>query len=176
VAVSPATLRAQAELFRRERQILASLSHANIAHLLDAGVTENNISFLVMEYVEGTTIDVHCCKAALSVAQRLKLMQQVCLAVANALLATRSRDSTEFSPGIDFTSSDCGQDGTVTNRNGIARPVDFSFVPNQVGSFDLGAYEAGLTPFWFKFMRQNKRPNELRLAKSWLNAHLGTTL
>jgi eukaryotic-like serine/threonine-protein kinase len=74
----------QADLFRRERQILASLSHPNIARLLDAGITENNISFLVMEYVEGSTIGEHCCKAALSVVERLKLVLQVCSAVASA--------------------------------------------------------------------------------------------
>ena len=39
--------------FRRERQILASLAHTNIARLLDGGVTTEGEPFLVMEYVAG---------------------------------------------------------------------------------------------------------------------------
>ena len=42
--------------FRRERQILASLAHANIARLLDGGVTAEGEPFLVMEYVDGEPI------------------------------------------------------------------------------------------------------------------------
>src|SRR5262249_20007116 len=42
--------------FRHERQVLASLDHPNIAHLLDGG-TEMGMPYLVMEYVEGTRID-----------------------------------------------------------------------------------------------------------------------
>lgn len=42
--------------FRRERQILASLSHPNIARLLDGGVSENGEPFIAMEYVEGTNV------------------------------------------------------------------------------------------------------------------------
>ena len=50
---------ADAELvprFRRERQILATLNHPHIAHLLDGGVSEDGEPFLAMEYVEGTRI------------------------------------------------------------------------------------------------------------------------
>ena len=43
--------------FRRERQILAALEHPNIARLLDGGVLENGCPYMVMELVEGETID-----------------------------------------------------------------------------------------------------------------------
>lgn len=39
--------------FRRERQILASLNHPNIAKLLDGGVSDFGEPFLVMEYIKG---------------------------------------------------------------------------------------------------------------------------
>jgi len=39
--------------FQTERQILASLTHPNIARLLDGGTTEEGRPYLVMEYVEG---------------------------------------------------------------------------------------------------------------------------
>ena len=46
--------------FRAERQILASLNHANIARLLDAGETEEGNPYLVMEYVHGEPLDRYC--------------------------------------------------------------------------------------------------------------------
>ena len=46
------------ERFRQERQILADLRHPNIGTLLDAGTTEEGLPYLIMEYVEGNTIDV----------------------------------------------------------------------------------------------------------------------
>jgi serine/threonine protein kinase len=39
--------------FRRERQILASLSHPNIARLIDGGVSDTGELFLAMEFVAG---------------------------------------------------------------------------------------------------------------------------
>ncbi|HEU0122942.1 MAG TPA: serine/threonine-protein kinase [Bryobacteraceae bacterium] len=67
--------------FRRERQIVASLDHPNIARLLDGGATEDGRPYLVMEYVEGMAIDVWCDQRRLSTAQRLQLFLQVCDAI-----------------------------------------------------------------------------------------------
>ena len=46
--------------FLEERRILATLDHPNIARVLDAGATADGLPFVVMEYVDGTAIDVHC--------------------------------------------------------------------------------------------------------------------
>jgi eukaryotic-like serine/threonine-protein kinase len=67
--------------FRNERQILASLDHPNIARLLDGGTTEDGVPYLVMELVEGETIDAYCRKRLLSISQRLRLFCEVCSAV-----------------------------------------------------------------------------------------------
>lgn len=67
--------------FRRERQILATLDHPNIARLLDGGSTEEGLPYLVMEYVEGTPIDEYCDGERLSTRERLELMLDVCGAV-----------------------------------------------------------------------------------------------
>lgn len=64
-----------------ERQILANLNHPNIARLIDGGATANGIPYLVMEYVEGTRIDLYCSTHELNIPARLKLFQQVCAAV-----------------------------------------------------------------------------------------------
>jgi serine/threonine protein kinase len=77
-----------AERMAREREILASLDHRNIARLLDAGLTADGQPFLALEYVEGLGIDVYCAgaqgSAPLDVPARLRLFRQVIDAVAYA--------------------------------------------------------------------------------------------
>ena len=76
--------RAGAERFKREGDILARLTHPNIAHLLDAGVTAGGQPYLVIELVEGERIDRHCDSKRLDVNARLALFDKVLLAVAHA--------------------------------------------------------------------------------------------
>ncbi len=70
--------------FKREKEILAALSHPNIAHLLDAGTTDDGVPYLVMEYIAGAPIDKFCLENALSLNERLKLFNKVCDAVSFA--------------------------------------------------------------------------------------------
>jgi eukaryotic-like serine/threonine-protein kinase len=80
--LSPGLLSADAlGRFNAERQILARLSHPNIAHLLDGGTTTEGIPYLVMEYIEGTTIDRYCDERRLDTRSRLRLIQKLCAAV-----------------------------------------------------------------------------------------------
>ena len=67
--------------FTRERQILATLQHPNIARLLDGGSTPAGQPYLVMEYVEGEPIDAYCKAHALPLDARLRLFEEVCGAV-----------------------------------------------------------------------------------------------
>lgn len=76
--------RAGAERFKREGDILARLTHPNIAHLLDAGVTPGGQPYLVIELVEGERIDRHCDLKRLDVNARLALFDKVLSAVAHA--------------------------------------------------------------------------------------------
>jgi serine/threonine protein kinase/Flp pilus assembly protein TadD len=64
-----------------ERQILAQLDHPNIAHLLDGGSLPDGRAYIVMEFVDGITIDMFCDSNHLDVPARLKLFQTVCAAV-----------------------------------------------------------------------------------------------
>ena len=70
--------------FLEERRILATLDHANIAHILDAGATPDGLPYVVMEFVDGTTIDVHCQEKRLPIRQRLEMFRLVCDAVHHA--------------------------------------------------------------------------------------------
>lgn len=67
--------------FQQERSILASLEHPNIARLLDAGTTDDQIPFIAMEYVEGLPIDEFCNKNNYDLSRRLDLFRKVCAAV-----------------------------------------------------------------------------------------------
>src|SRR5580704_3480615 len=69
------------ERFTREREILASLSHPNIARLLDAGFAEDGQPYLALDYVEGTPLTTYCDDRRLSIRERLELFQQVLSAV-----------------------------------------------------------------------------------------------
>ncbi|TMQ03408.1 MAG: serine/threonine protein kinase [Deltaproteobacteria bacterium] len=63
--------------FHDERQILATLRHPNIVRLLDGGST-GNLPYLVLEYIEGTTITRYADQHQLSVGARVELVRQVC--------------------------------------------------------------------------------------------------
>ena len=56
--------------FRDERQILAALEHPNIVRLLDGGSTDDGQPYLVMEYIEGTTIARYASQQQLPVRRR----------------------------------------------------------------------------------------------------------
>lgn len=68
----------------RERDILASMEHPNIARLYDAGVDALGRPWLALEFVDGKPIDVHCRERGLSIQERVALLIQVCEAVAYA--------------------------------------------------------------------------------------------
>ena len=71
-----------AERMALEREILASLTHPNIAHLYDAGLTPDGQPYLAIEYIEGLRIDVY--SRSLDIHARLRLFAQVARAVAYA--------------------------------------------------------------------------------------------
>lgn len=72
------------ERFARERQILASLTHPGIARLLDGGRSSDGRPYLVMEYVEGETLDRACDRRALDIDARIALFVEIAEAVAHA--------------------------------------------------------------------------------------------
>ncbi len=69
---------------RRERQVLAGLVHPNIARLLDGGSTDEGQPFLVIEFVDGVPLSRWTEKEQPSLQRRLRLFQQLCLAVHHA--------------------------------------------------------------------------------------------
>ena len=72
------------ERFHRERDILASLAHPNIASLYDAGLTEDGQPYIALEYIEGTALTAFCDSNRLRVRERLQLFLKVLGAVQHA--------------------------------------------------------------------------------------------
>jgi serine/threonine-protein kinase len=76
--------RATEERFKREGSILGRLTHPHIADLLDAGISSDGQPYLILEYVDGTTIDEYCDQHKLGVEARVRLFLDVLSAVAHA--------------------------------------------------------------------------------------------
>lgn len=83
--IRPSFARGELEkLFKRERQILASLNHPNIAKLIDGGVSGTGELFLAMEFIAGDPLIVFAEKHQLPIDDRLRLFLKVCRAVSFA--------------------------------------------------------------------------------------------
>ena len=98
--------------FRNERQALAAIDHPNIVKLLDGGSTEEDLPYLVMDYVDGMPIDQYCDVHHLSIEERLQLFRTVCSAVQYAheqLIIHR-----DLKPG-----------NILITRHGVPRLLDF---------------------------------------------------
>lgn len=98
--------------FRQERQILARLQHANIATLLDGGVTEDGQPWFAMEFVEGVAIDEYCDTHRLTVEERLRLFRDVCRALV-------------YAHGSLVVHRDLKPDNILTTPEGRVRLLDF---------------------------------------------------
>jgi len=70
-----------AERFAEERRILATLEHPNIARLLDGGMLDNGSPYLVMEHVNGVSIDTYCRDNALGNRDIINIVLRICDAV-----------------------------------------------------------------------------------------------
>lgn len=63
--------------FHTERQLLASLEHPHITRLLDGGVSSSGDPYLVMEFVDGLSLDRYCDDQKLDIHARLRIFLQV---------------------------------------------------------------------------------------------------
>lgn len=72
------------ERLRSAHQALSSSDHANVAWLIDSGITEDGRPYAVMEHVQGEPIDAYANGRRLSITERLELFLKVCTAVSHA--------------------------------------------------------------------------------------------
>lgn len=113
--------------FQQERQILASLEHENIARLMDAGSTDDNVPFIAMEYVEGLPINEYCNRNNLDIVHRLDLFREICLAV-------------DFAHRNLVVHRDLKPSNILVNESGTPKLLDFGiskFISEEIESADL---------------------------------------
>ena len=86
VKILPAHLSSNPEAkqrFEREARVISSLNHAHICTLHDVG-DQNGTSYLVMEYVQGETLEARLAKGPLPLKQALECGMQMCDALEKA--------------------------------------------------------------------------------------------
>ena len=101
-----------AERFARERDILARLEHPHIARLYDAGVSEDGLPYLAMEYVDGLPIIEYSDAHRLDIAARLRLFGQVL-------------DAVQFAHASLVIHRDIKPSNILVTSNGEVRLLDF---------------------------------------------------
>jgi eukaryotic-like serine/threonine-protein kinase len=101
-----------ARRFVRERDILASLEHPNIARLYDAGVSFDGLPYLAMEYVKGEPLTAWCDARGVGLRERLKLFLQVL-------------DAVQFAHARQVIHRDLKPSNVMVNETGHVRLLDF---------------------------------------------------
>jgi serine/threonine protein kinase len=118
--------------FRLERQVLAGLTHPNIAALIDGGSTPDGLPYLMMEYVEGIRIDRYCEQHKSTITERLKLFGDVCGAV-------------QYAHGNLVVHRDLKAGNILVTAEGIPKLLDFGIAKLIRTEFDtLAAAETRL--------------------------------
>lgn len=87
----------QLALYQRERELLASLTHPDIAHLIDSGKLPDGRPYVVVEHSDGQPIDAFCTQAKLAEEARIALVNRVGMALhhAHQRLVVHGRLNTE---------------------------------------------------------------------------------
>lgn len=72
------------ERFNRESLIIARLNNPNIIHIIDRGVTLEEMPYFVMEYIEGTDLEHAIKLGGLEFNRKIDLVVQICKALSYA--------------------------------------------------------------------------------------------
>lgn len=96
--------------FDDERRFLARLEHPNIARLIDGGVTEDGLPWLVTEYVEGRPI--HEAADGLPLGQRVRLF-------------VKAGDAVQFAHSRMVAHADLKPGNILVGANGRVKLLDF---------------------------------------------------
>jgi len=116
--------------FLAERQILARLSHPNIARLLDGGVSDDGRPWFAMDRVEGEALDAWCDDRRLDVDDRLRLFLRVC-------------DGVQYAHQNLIVHRDLKPGNILVTETGEPRLLDFGIA--KILDDDLRSGDSGVT-------------------------------
>jgi serine/threonine protein kinase len=124
--------------FARERDILASLEHPNIARLYDAGSDSNGLPYLAMEYVAGQPITDWSDAHTLTIPERVRLFLQVL-------------DGVQYAHARQVIHRDLKPSNILVTESGQVRLLDFGIAklihPDEADRTQLtSVYGRALTP------------------------------
>jgi serine/threonine protein kinase len=121
--------------FRREAKAAAGLNHANVVSVFDTG-SEGNVHYIVMEYVEGPTLETTLREEGpLTVARSLRIAEGVCRGLTAA--HTQGLVHRDVKPGNVILD----ERGMVKVADfGIARPLDDAATLTATGVIGTAAY------------------------------------
>ncbi len=114
------------ERFKRESMIIAQLTHPNIIHVIDRGVTSNRMPYFVMEYVEGTDLSRAMKMQSLDFNNKLDIVIQICKALS-------------YAHKNSVVHRDIKPANVMLDEEGIARVLDFGiaqFYDVEDGDFE----------------------------------------
>jgi eukaryotic-like serine/threonine-protein kinase len=134
--------------FLRERQILATLQHPNIAALLDGGTTEDGLPYIVMEFIEGEPLTAYCRRKELSIPERLELFVSLCSAVQHAHQAL-------------VIHRDIKPSNVLVTPDGVPKLLDFGIAKLMAGDFIPGDRRDTRTEFR-RLTPQYASPEQIR--------------
>ena len=125
--------------FVEERRILAGLSHPNIARLIDGGTLASGVPFIVMEYIDGHSIDAWCRDNALDNAEIISLVAQVC-------------DAVQYAHRKLIIHRDIKPANIIVDRQGVPKLLDFGIAklldPGDEQPDQTRAENRALTPMY----------------------------
>ena len=110
--------------FQSEGELLAGLAHGGIAHVYDAGESEDGQLYLAMELVEGAPITAWCDERRLTVEERLRLFERAVEAVQYA--HQNGVVHRDVKPANVLVKDEHGAPAVKLIDFGIARPVERS--------------------------------------------------
>lgn len=119
------------EAFEAERRILARLEHPEIVRLIDGGVADNGLPYLIMDYVEGAPIDAAV--AALPLRSRLAVFLQAAKAV-------------QFAHSRMVAHADIKPPNILVDTSGRVRLLDFGIAGLLTGEDGERPTSGALTP------------------------------
>ncbi len=119
--------------FRREQSILAQLSHPNIAHLIDAGISTAGIPYIAMELVDGLVLTDYAEQQALGLTARLRLLADLARAVDAAHRAL-------------IVHRDLKPSNVLVNAEGQVKVLDFGIAKLLGDEAETATQHISLTP------------------------------
>ncbi len=140
------------ERFRREAKAAQKLAHPNIIEIFDQGDTDDGVSYLVMELLEGESLGTTLSRGPMTYQRALPIMVQIARALArahdfevihrdlkpdNIFLCTRG-DGTDLVKLLDFGIARSMQDARLTGQGEVFGTPQY-MAPERITSIDAGA-------------------------------------